>query len=687
MIPHRSLPWPDLGEWEIPSLPMPDLPIPDLPIPELPGVAAQYAVAIPLVAAALGLLLTRRSSRAAAWAAVLGSLLTLVVVVGQAYALTRVEGPGIRTADTIGPLAFGELTVPLELTAYRLTALTAVVVGLVAVVVQLFARWYLWYDPRYRQFSATVSLFTGAMLLVVLSGDVLLTLIGWEVMGWCSYLLIGHLSGKDSANRAAIKALLVTRLADVGMWLGLIALAAPAGSTRITDIIEHWVVVDADGTVATRPGGGVLLALAMIGVVVAVAGKSAQVPFQDWLPDAMEGPTPASALIHAATMVAAGTVVLTQLFPLLQASDPARTLLAVLASVTVVGAALLAFAQPDLKRMLAWSTVSQIGLMLAALTIVPVGAGPDAAILHLASHGVFKALLFLALGWLSVLTGGTAVAYVVSGLTRYRSVRRPMAIGLLSLAGVPPMVGFVSKELILSQAEVVVSGAGAGFATTLVLAAVGASVPLTAAYCMRAWLVLARDQPVRAPRNTGHERIDDFFAEPEVVHEAEGVEEAEAAISASARFGISVLGFLSVVGGVLAFTPVIEVDVHVDLQLLIAALVLMALAAFAVWIASRGIRSRDAAARLPVALSLAAERGLGAGALYQRAVVRPVLALARAVTWADRDVLDGYVRATAHGSRVFGRLGDRSQPWRPAGAMALVLLGVVVLGAVGVVLG
>lgn len=683
MRPTVDLPWPD---WELRGLPMP--PIPDIPLPDLPGTPAQFAILITAAAGILGLAVSRRASRPAAWVAISAAGLTLAAMLWQVYALH--ESGGSRLSGTIGPLSFGELTVPLELAATRLTALVGAVVALVAFVVQIFSRWYLWFDPRYRQFSATVSVFTAAMLLVVLSGDVILTLIGWEVMGWCSFLLIGHLSAKDAANRAAVKALLVTRLADVGFVLGLIALAAGAGTTSIAGIIDHWVQIPtaAGSVISASPGMGAALSLAMIGVVVGVAGKSAQVPFQDWLPDAMQGPTPASALIHAATMVAAGTVVLAQLFPLLQAAAPARMLLAVLVSITIVLAALLAFAQPDIKRLLAWSTVSQVGLMLAALTVVPDTSGPDAAIMHLISHAWFKALLFLTVGWMGVLTGGTLVRYVVSSTKRYRSLRRPMAIGLLSLAGVPPMVGFVSKELILGQAEHGVQG-GMGMAATIVLAAVGASVPLTAAYCMRAWLILNRGprrRTVRQPRATSNQIIDDFFAAPEVVEEAIGVEEAESAISSSARSGVALLGFLSVVGGIVAFTPQIELDLVINLQLLAASLLLTALAGLAVWVASRGVGSRDAAARLPMSVSLAAERGLGFDRLYHRVVVQPVLWLAHAVAWLDREVLDAYVRAAGPAARLLGGALEHTHPRRPAPGLVLVLAGVVVLALIGVVL-
>jgi hypothetical protein len=208
----------------------------------------------------------------------------------------------------------------------------------------------------------------------------------------------------------------------------------------------------------------------------------------------MEGPTPASALIHAATMVAAGTYVLARLFALLVASDTARLVLAVITALTMVGAALLAFGQSDLKRLLAYSTISQIAIMLSALAVVPARLGPDAGILHLLSHAMFKALLFLALGWLSVLVGGTAALTARGGARLHQKVAVPLGIGLLSLAGVPPLVGFVSKEFVLAAAEDGTRDAASPGAR-LVLVALFATVALTAAYCMRAWLILTRLTP------------------------------------------------------------------------------------------------------------------------------------------------------------------------------------------------
>ena len=672
---------PDLPDVSWSDLQLPELTVPALPVPDLWGSPAQWMVLVPALAALAGLVLTGRSNRLGAWVAVGGGLAAWVAATWQLYTLTRTED-GTRRAGTIGAPQLGELETPLQLLVTWPLALVAWTVATVALIVQGYARWYLWYDPRYRVFAATVSLFTSAMLLTVLSDDVLLTLVGWEVMGWCSYLLIGHHSTKVAARRAAGKALLVTRTADAAFVLGLVILAAGAGTTAIREIVTHW------GDLALAHGGpGGWLTTAVCLLVVGVAGKSALFPFQDWLPDAMEGPAPASALIHAATMVAAGTVVLTQLFDLLAMTGPARLLLAVLATVTMLGAAVLAFAQGDLKRLLAWSTVSQVALMLAVLAAATPATGPDAALQHLTAHAWFKALLFLAAGWLGVLVGGTAMAVVASGARRYRVLRRRFAWGLLALAGVPPFVGFFSKELILGSAEVGAAGGG-GMASVLVLGAVGAAAPLTAAYCMRAWLVLARPtqaQDLAAAYVHGPvQRIDDFFDEPQVVQEAEGLERAEAAISSTARLGTSFLTLMTVLGGLLILLPVWRSDVRLDLQLLAATLLLMVVSAALVRLAARGVRTRDAAARVPAGMSLAAERGLGADYVYRLVVVTPVMALARGVTWFDREVLDAWVRGAGAGARLLGQAGDLASPRRATPGLALVLAGVLVLAAIGV---
>ena len=668
-------------DWE--QLQLPELRIPSIPLlpTDLPGTPAQWAILIPLIAAALGMTLAGRSNRLAAWIAVAGGLGSFTASLWQVYALSRLTA-GERTSGTVGELPLGELEVPLLLHTTWPLAFIGIAVAAVVAIVQVYARWYLWYDPRYRVFAATVSTFTAAMLLVVHADDILLILIGWEVMGWCSYLLIGHHSTRTAARRAASKALIVTRVADAAFILGLIMLAAGAGTTQTSAIVTHWA--------SQSPGAG--LATAIVLLIIGVAGKSALFPFQDWLPDAMEGPTPASALIHAATMVAAGTVVLTHLFDLLVLVDQARLLLAVLAAITTLGAALLAFAQGDLKRLLAWSTVSQIALMLAVLAAATPGTGPDAAAQHLIAHAWFKALLFLTTGWLGVLVGGTAMALVVSGTRRFRVLRNRFRFGLLALAGVPPFVGFFSKELILGTAETAAAGVGpaaGGLASVIVLAAVGAVAPLTAAYCMRAWLVL--DRRTLAETQAQHfesgpvDRIDDFFDEPQVMQEAEGIEHAESAISSSARFGTTLLLLASLLGGVLTLVPVWSHQIHLDLQLTLAILALMLITAIAVMMAARGVRTQDAAARIPAVVSVAAERGLGADYAYRLLVATPVLALARGITWFDREALDIWVRGGGAGARLLGHVGDRLSPRRATPSLALVLAGVLILAAIGVI--
>src|SRR5665811_737544 len=435
---------------------------------ELVFPAARLVVLVPFVAAVLGLFVARRRL-ASAYVACTGGVVSLLAGSYVLYAVHHDSFAG--QVSTIGALPLGKLRMPLNLLVDELSAIVGCAGCIVGLAIQLFTKWYLHDDDRYGVFTATVSLFLAGMLLVVLSGDLVLTLVGWEIMGWCSYLLIGHNSRKDSASRAAIKAFLVTRFADLAFVIGLIILASGAGTTNIRDLMATWSGLP----------GSTLLTAAFICLLSGIAGKSAQFPFHDWLPDAMEGPTPASALIHAATMVAAGTFVLARLFPIFVLSDPARLVLAVITAVTMIGAAILAFGQSDLKRLLAYSTISQIAIMLSALAVAPksVGAGP--AVFHLLSHAMFKALLFLAIGWLSVLVAGTSAAALAGGVRHHKQLRVPLGIGFLALAGVPPLAGFVAKEYVLAAAHDNISelGSAAGW---IVMVAVGMSVVLTAAY-------------------------------------------------------------------------------------------------------------------------------------------------------------------------------------------------------------
>jgi NADH-quinone oxidoreductase subunit L len=620
-------------------------------------------IVLPAVAGLLGLL-SRRNRAIAALTAV--SAATAVT----ALALAQWIAP-VRSADieSIGALPVGALAVPLHLLSDRLSGLVAFVVALVVLGIQVFTAWYLRDDARYGQFAATVSLFAAGMLVVVQSADLVLTLVGWEIMGWCSWLLIGHDSERPEARRAAYKAFIVTRVADIGMVVGLVALAVRA---RSTDLIA----------VLTAPGQETALLIGLVGVVIGVAGKSGLFPFHDWLPDAMEGPTPASALIHAATMVAAGTYVIARLFVLYAGHDGVRTLLAVLAAATMVYAALLAFAQTDLKRLLAYSTLSQIAIMLSALAAAPADVGGTPAISHLIGHAFFKALLFLGAGWLSVLVGSTALAGLRGKLRPTGALRWSMAMGFAALAGVPPLIGFFTKDTVIDAA---LEGAsqGGGARAWIVVVALFVTVVITAAYCTRAWLLL--DLPL-SPAGR-HEQPDGLaVAEVEATTSEDDAEVARvrahghAPITLSAALVVSVLAALTVVGTL--FLTTLRGGIHLGLYSALLSVLLVAGSAYAVYaVSDRG--RRDAAEPVPAPVRAAAVRGFGADTAYL-AVGRAVTALARLVIVLDRDVVDAYPRATAAVTRAAGRAGERSHRAVPSMSLLALLGGVTVVAFLGV---
>jgi len=653
------------------------------------SLAVRLVVLVPFVASILGLLVARRR-RASAFIASAGAVVSLLAGSYVLYAIHH--DPFTSEVSTVGALPLGQLQVPLHLLVDDLSAIVVVAVAIVGLAVQLFSNWYLHEDDRFGVFVASVSLFLAAMLLVVLSGDLVLTLIGWEVMGWCSYLLIGHNSRRESASRAATKAFLVTRVADLAFVIGLIILASGVGTTSIAVVIDKW------------PGlSGSTLTAALLCLLVGIAGKSAQFPFHDWLPDAMEGPTPASALIHAATMVAAGTFVLARLFDIFVLSDPARLVLAVSTAVTMIGAAVIAFGQSDLKRMLAYSTLSQIAIMLSALAVAPAAVGSGPAVLHLLSHAMFKALLFLAIGWLSVLVAGTAATKMTGGVRYHPQLRWPIAIGLLSLAGVPPLVGFVSKEYVLGAAfdNVTELGSAAGW---IVLVSFGVTVVLTAAYCTRAWLVLThltpeeeaiRQATIEASRKVEDVSIVEIFTQP-APRTAAGSspqtgppvvepDHGHADIFRGARLAIGVLAFLSVVGGLIIFTPLVGVEAHLVWYLAASSLLLI----LGAWLVVRRMASMtdsgDAADLLGARRMALFDKGFGADGVYV-AVVSPVVKLARVVVTADREVIDAYVRGTVVATRWAGLAGERAHTRKPSSYLVWLLFGLLAVGVSGVTL-
>ena len=656
--------------------------------------STRLVVLVPFLAALLGLSVARRRLASAA-VAVIGGVVTLLAA---SYVLYGVHhGPFTPEVSTIGALPLGRLQMPLHLLLDDLSAIVVVAVAIVGLAIQLFTKWYLHDDDRYGAFTASVSLFLAGMLLVVLSGDLLLTLVGWEIMGWCSYLLIGHNSRLESARRAAIKAFLVTRTADLAFVIGLIILATRAETTSIPALMTAW---------SSTPDA--TLTAAFLCLLSGIAGKSAQFPFHDWLPDAMEGPTPASALIHAATMVAAGTFVLARLFPIFVLSDPARLVLAVITAVTMIGSAILAFGQSDIKRLLAYSTISQIAIMLSALAIAPVSTGAGPAVLYLLSHAMFKALLFLAVGWLSVLVAGTSAVKMSGGIRHHPALMVPLAVGFLALAGVPPLVGFVAKEFVLGAAHdnVSESGSAAGW---IVLVAVGMSVVLTAAYCTRAWLVLthlsAEEEFVQEAALEDSQEIEDvsllkMFTEPaaegeitpgsvpaptSTMVEVHALDHGHADIHDSARLSVLLLAFLSVVGGLIIFTPLVPIEPHITWWLAISSLVLILATGFTVRRLALAQGSGDAAERLGTERMVLFDKGFGTDGVYVAFASR-VVQLARIVVVADREVIDAYVRGTVVATRWIGVAGERTHTRKPSSYLVWVLVGLLAVGVTGVTL-
>ncbi|MEZ3177357.1 NADH-quinone oxidoreductase subunit L [Streptomyces pimonensis] len=442
---------------------------------------------LPFLGALAGLLLGRAAPGFVRPLAVLPTLVSLALAATVAW--RQGGGQAVDAVTELTPTG----SVPIELALYvdGFAALTAVLVTAVAACVQIYSAGYLRDDPRYPSYAALVSLFTSAMLLVVHSGDLMVLLVGWEVMGICSYFLVGHYWETPEARAASLKAFLVTKLGDVPFLIGLFALATDAGSFRITRILG-----------AVENGGIEHPTLVVLLLLAGVAGKSAQFPLHTWLPDAMAGPTPVSALIHAATMVAAGVYFIARLLPLFEASRAAMTVLAVMAAVTMAGSALAALAQDDIKRVLAYSTIGQLGYMTGALAVADRGA----AVFHLLSHGAFKALLFLAAGVIIHAAGTNSLA-AMSRMGRLRD-RAPdaywtMTVALLALAAIPPFSGFFSKEAVLGAAEHVVTGHNTGHAPAaagwIVLLAGLVTALLTAAYAMRLWLLAFCGYGAEAP--------------------------------------------------------------------------------------------------------------------------------------------------------------------------------------------
>jgi NADH-quinone oxidoreductase subunit L len=400
--------------------------------------------AIPVLPVLVFLVLTllgRLLKENAQYVAILGVTISLVFSV---FALLFVTGivpgggsPIEFSVDWINLGAGGAFSMGVYIDG--LAAVMLVVVSFVSLMIQLYSGAFMEGDKRFAWFYAVLNLFTASMLGLVLAPNFIQLYAFWELVGLCSYLLVGHWFEKPSARDAAVKAFVVTRIGDAALFVGIIIFWATTGSVAFTDV-----------SVAAQSGfiGGSLLTTAVILVFVGAVGKSAQFPLHVWLPDAMEGPTPVSALIHAATMVAAGVYLVARTYDIFVQSPTAMLIVAYIGGFTALMAATMALVKRDIKRVIAYSTVSQLGYMMLGLGV---GSYTD-SVFHLYNHAFFKALLFLCAGSI-IYAMDSYNLFEMGGLRRKMPVTFwTMIIAGLSLSGIFPFSGFWSKDAIVASA-------------------------------------------------------------------------------------------------------------------------------------------------------------------------------------------------------------------------------------------
>jgi NADH-quinone oxidoreductase subunit L len=615
---------------------------------------------LPLVAWAVILLVGKRLPDGGAPVGVLavaaGWVISLTILFGV------IGGAEAYHASTGWAPIGDDFEIPLGMAVDGLAAVLLVVVTTISLFVQIYSVSYMRGDERYTLFFANLSLFTAGMLIVVLADNLLLLLVGWEIMGVCSYFLIGHW-WEDPANaRAAVKAFLTTRVGDLGFMAGIFVLFWAAGSFEIERIIDG--VESGRISSATVTLGAALLFCGAI-------GKSGQFPLHTWLPDAMAGPTPVSALIHAATMVAAGVFLVARMYPVFEASGAVLNEIAIIASITMLIAALLALVQDDIKRVLAYSTVSQLAYMMAGLGV----GGYSAGVFHLFTHAFFKALLFLAAGAVIHAVHSNNMSEM-GGLARAMPVTfGTFLVGALALAGIAPLSGFWSKDEILTDAWTAGFGEGVeGLATSrsvaqVVFVAGMVTAFLTALYVARMlWLTFGA-----AYRGQGRP------------HEAEAGILVPLLVLA---VGAALAGFVGLGDNSISTwiqTPLLPSEGPATLNLgLIVVATAVALLGLLLGTAlyRRGLPEREYLERLPPVWTTL-QRKYFLDDLYERGLVRAVTgAVAPATYWFDQRLVDGAVNGAGLGTRRLARGLRYVQSGQAQWYAAALFLGVVGIAVV-----
>ncbi|WP_438435106.1 NADH-quinone oxidoreductase subunit L [Gorillibacterium sp. sgz500922] len=569
----------------------------------------------------------------------------------------------------------GDFSITMGFEVTNLNTLMLLVVSSVSLLVLIYSCGYMKEDERFTVFLGYISLFSFSMLSLVISVNLVQFYLFWELVGACSFLLIGFWHFKPEARAAAKKSFLMTRVGDMGLFFAILLLfwQMPDHALDFSAIQSAFAAHAADA--ASSPfSAGMVTGIALL-IFLGAMGKSGQFPLHSWLPDAMEGPTPISALIHAATMVAAGVYLVARTYPVFLASDAALQTVSIVGAFTALFAAVLAAAQNDLKRVLAYSTVSQLGYMMLAMGLGS-WAAYSAGISHLFTHAFFKALLFLAAGCVihAVHTqdirrmGGLAGKLKVTAWT--------FGIGALALSGIPPLSGFWSKDAILTEA----------YHDKPVLFAVALLTTVLAAFYMARLFILVFLGSDRDEAGASGLRLQAAAAAPEALPRSMTGPLVALAVPAAAA------GFLFLPGSALsgfgrwltgegvehgADWPVLLLSTAAGLAGLGLGYLAYGRKARSPLGASAGPASGGTAGLTPFAR--AAEAGFYVDAFYRRGIVAPVKGLGLVLQAIDRYLVDGIVRLTALALLQLSRLGACLQNGKVQTYGLVTLLGLVAL--------
>lgn len=584
--------------------------------------------ALPLAGAIILLLSGRFSDK---WGHLLGTTMALAAFVIAGLGFFDMVGRddaqrGIHT-DLFSWVPVAGLQADFSLQLDQLSMCFALLITGVGSLIHIYSIGYMSHDPGRRRFFAYLNLFLAAMLLLVLANNYLVLYLGWEGVGLASYLLIGFWYHKPTAATAAKKAFVVNRVGDMGLAIAMFVMFSTFGSINFTDVFAG----------APQAGEGTLTAIGLL-LLLAACGKSAQVPLQSWLGDAMEGPTPVSALIHAATMVTAGVYLIARSGPIFDLAPDARLGVVLVGAVTLLFGAIVGCAKDDIKKALAASTMSQIGYMVLAAGLGP--AGYAFAIMHLLTHGFFKAGLFL---------GAGSVMHAMDDETdmrRYGGLRKLLPItyvtfglGYLAIIGVPPFAGFFSKDKII---EVAFNQGGASGLTLGTVTLIGAG--LTAFYMTRVMMMTFFGEKRWPEHLRGGAAGDTHPHESPAVMTGPMILLAIGSVAAGAlfAFGSSLQNWLEPVVGAHHGEETVPAGVVTALALVVVAIGV----GFAYYqYAQREIP--ETAPESVSALTIAARKDLYGDALNEAAFMRPGSYLTRALVFLDNRGIDGIVNGTA----------------------------------------